>query len=80
MNKIIIGILIGVFISVGYFIKEQGRFSITNERIGFMLLKGRYRSWWINYSNGLMWDGAKWKNLWRFPRYSHLDMKWIQNT
>jgi hypothetical protein len=61
---------------VGYLSSQKPKISIDNECAKFMLLKGRYRSWSICYSDGLRLnpDGTT-TNLWRWPTFHHVDVR-----
>jgi len=73
MKKVII---ILILILGSYFIYNQGKVRINNERVGFFLLRGGYRAWWIRYSDGATINyKGKWINLWRFPRFEHCDVR-----
>ena len=50
-------IVVLLCIVMGYFFYQQGKFRIDNERVGFFLLRGGYRAWWIRYSNGMTYYG-----------------------
>jgi len=73
----VIGFLIALLI-FGHIGFQKGRFCINNERVGFFLLKGGYRAWWIRYSNGLKYPYRSFKdNLWCFPKFEHCDVRLI---
>lgn len=51
---------------------------INNQHIKIIKTKGGYRSWTIEYSHGLMQKAdGKWKNLWHWPTYHHVDVRAI---
>ncbi len=76
MRIIIVVVVLVVGIGFGYFIFNQGKIRINNERAGIMLLRGGYRAWWIRYSNGLQClPGNKYKNLWCRPSFEHCDVR-----
>ena len=70
--KVIIAILI--ILSAVYFISQDGHVRVNNQRAGFFLLKGGYRSWWISYSDGIMLRDNEQVNLWRWPSFEHVDV------
>lgn len=75
--KIILSIFI--ILIIGYFIFQQGHIRINNERIGFFLLRGGYRAWWIRYSKGMTWNNeGKQINLWCKPKFEHCDIRLIK--
>lgn len=51
------------------------RLRVNSERVTWFNIKP-YRSWSVSYSDGMTWlpDGRT-KNLWRAPRFHHLDMR-----
>ena len=74
--KIIACTITLIILLTGYFIYQEGKFRISNERMGFMLLKNGYRAWWIRYSHGLQYPYRTFRdNLWCMPRYEHVDMR-----
>lgn len=75
-NKMKLIIICCLIVFLIYFIFQQGRFRINNERVGFMLLKGGYRAWWLRYSNGATINNkGEWTNLWCRPRFEHCDAR-----
>ena len=76
MKWVVIALLLCILVS--YFIFQQGKFRVNNERAGFFLLRGGYRAWWIRYSNGMTWDNkGKRIDLWYFPKFEHCDVRKI---
>jgi len=70
-------IILLIFLIICFlFLKKyyQVKFRINQERIGFMILKGGYRAWWIRYSEGVIMTTPP-KILWCFPRYEHCDIR-----
>lgn len=49
-------VLVTTVLAVGYFRSQQGRIICDPERIGFFLLKGGYRSWTLQISDGQIQD------------------------
>ena len=77
--KIILIISIIMLFIIGYFIFQQGRICINNERMGFFLLRGGYRAWWIRYSKGITWNNnCKEINLWCKPKIEHCDIRLLR--
>jgi hypothetical protein len=63
----------------GYIKSQDGRLICDWQNTGVLMTKGRYRSYQFTYSDGLLLSNPP-RNLWKFPRYSHFDMKWLYTT
>ena len=55
------------------------RLSANTEWIKLYRTHGGYRSWTVSYSDGRQWDGTRWINLWRMPRFHHADVRMYAN-
>ena len=65
-----------ILVVILFIIFQEGKFVVNNERVGFILLKGGYRAWWIRYSNGLQClPNDRYKNLWCKPKFEHVDVR-----
>lgn len=68
-----------LWISLFNFYQNEGQFHISEERVGFFLLKGGYRAYWIRYSEGTQYlPNNKKKILWCFPHFEHCDIRGIE--
>lgn len=74
-----------------YILSQQPKLSLNSQQFGLMLLKGRYRSWFLSWSDGFYFDdkgrrqsvvigpdGAFRDGYRIVPRLSHMDMRDVE--
>lgn len=65
-TRILIALLAASILGIGFYIASQKpKLSLDPQQFGLMLLKGRYRSWLLSFSDGKMFDAnsKKWVSV-----------------
>lgn len=85
-NRILLSVLTVLLCWIGYLASQKPKISVNRQHAKLMLLKGGYRAWTLTFCDGETIIDGRWQSVvittngvragyYRWPRYSHVDVR-----